>query len=69
MKRNAKVRLIREGVVFWEGSLTTLRRFKDDAREVATGYECGLSFANLQDFKEGDIIEAFELIEEKRTLD
>lgn len=69
MKRNAKVRLIREGIVFWEGSLTTLRRFKDDAREVAAGYECGLSFSNLQDFKEGDIVEAFELIEEKRTLD
>lgn len=69
MKRNAKVRLIREGVVFWEGSLTTLKRFKDDAREVATGYECGMSFSNLQDFREGDIVEAFELIEEKRTLD
>ncbi len=69
MKRNAKVRLIREGVVFWEGSLTTLKRFKDDAREVAAGYECGMSFSNLQDFREGDIVEAFELIEEKRTLD
>ncbi|MDO9509047.1 MAG: translation initiation factor IF-2 [Thermovirgaceae bacterium] len=69
MKRNAKVRLVREGVVFWEGSLTTLKRFKDDAREVATGYECGMSFSNLQDFREGDIVEAFELIEEKRTLD
>lgn len=69
MKRNAKVRLIREGVVSWEGALTTLRRFKDDAREVAAGYECGLSFSSLQDFKEGDIVEAFELVEEKRTLD
>ena len=69
MKRNAKVRLIREGIVSWEGSLTTLRRFKDDAREVAAGYECGLSFSNFQDFREGDIVEAFELIEEKRTLD
>lgn len=69
MKRNAKVRLIREGIVSWEGSLATLRRFKDDAREVAAGYECGLSFSNFQDFKEGDIVEVFELIEEKRTLD
>lgn len=69
IKRNAKARLIRDGVVYWEGSLSALRRFKDDAREVAAGYECGMSFSNQQDFKEGDMIEVFEFVEEKRTLD
>jgi len=69
IKRGAKVRLIREGVVFWEGSLSALRRFKDDAREVSAGYECGMSFSNQQDFQEGDIVEAFELVEERRTLE
>ncbi|HAK40601.1 MAG TPA: translation initiation factor IF-2, partial [Synergistaceae bacterium] len=69
IKRGAKVRLVRDGVVYWEGNLSALRRFKDDAREVASGYECGMSFSNQQDFHEGDIVEAFELVEEKRTLD
>lgn len=69
VRRNAKVRIVRDGVVIWEGSLTTLKRFKDDAREVAAGYECGMSFANYQDFREGDLVEVFELVEEKRTLD
>ncbi|MEA3508071.1 MAG: translation initiation factor IF-2, partial [Synergistota bacterium] len=69
VRRNAKVRIVRDGVVIWEGSLTTLKRFKDDAREVAAGYECGMSFANYQDFKEGDLVEVFELVEEKRMLD
>ncbi len=68
IKRGSKVRLIRERVVYWEGELSVLRRFKDDAAEVAAGYECGMSFAKFQDFKEGDIIEAYEMIEEKRTL-
>ena len=69
IKRGAKVRLVRDGVVYWEGNLSALRRFKDDAREVTSGYECGMSFSNQQDFHEGDIVEAFELVEEKRTLD
>ena len=69
LRRNAKVRLIRDGVVFWEGALTSLKRFKDDAREVAAGYECGLSFANFQDFREGDVIEDYELVKEKKHLD
>ena len=69
IKRGAKVRLIRDGVVFWEGGLSALRRFKDDAREVSAGYECGMSFSNQQDFQEGDIVEAFELVEERRTLE
>jgi len=69
IKRNAKVRLIRDGVVIWDGSLDTLKRFKDDVREVKAGYECGMNLANFQDIREGDILEAYELVEEKRTLD
>lgn len=69
IRRNAKVRLIRDGIVIWEGALSSLKRFKDDVREVSAGYECGLSFANFQDFKENDIIEAFEILQEKQHLD
>jgi translation initiation factor IF-2 len=69
IKRNAKVRLIRDGVVIWDGSLDALKRFKDDVREVKAGYECGMNLANYQDVQEGDILEAYELVEEKRTLD
>ncbi len=68
IRRNAKARLIRNGIVLWDGSLANLRRFKDDAREVAAGYECGISLSNFQDFEEGDIVEAYEIIEEKRHL-
>ena len=49
LKRNSKVRLIREGVVYWEGTLSDLKRFKDDVKEVSQGYECGMSFTNFQD--------------------
>lgn len=58
--RNASVRLIREGRVIYEGKLSSLKRFKDDAREVAAGYECGIGIENYNDLKVGDIIEAFE---------
>lgn len=68
VKRTAKARLLRHGVVLWHGSLANLRRFKDDVREVAAGYECGISLSNYQDFEEGDIIEAYEIVEEKRRL-
>ncbi|MBL3539250.1 translation initiation factor IF-2 [Aminivibrio sp.] len=68
IRRNAKVRLIRSGIVLWDGSLSNLRRFKDDAKEVAAGYECGISLSNYQDFEEGDILEAYEIVEEKRHL-
>ncbi len=68
IRRNAKVRLIRGGIVLWDGSLSNLRRFKDDAKEVAAGYECGISLSNYQDFEEGDILEAYEIVEEKRHL-
>lgn len=69
IRRNSKVRIIRNGIVSWQGTLSNLRRFKDDAKEVAAGYECGISLYNFQDFKEGDIIEAYELVEEKRYLE
>ena len=59
MVRNASVRLLRDNVVIYEGKLASLKRFKDDVREVASGYECGLSLQNYNDIKEGDIIEAF----------
>jgi translation initiation factor IF-2 len=63
--RNAKYRLVRDGIVVWTGEINALRRFKDEVKEVATGYECGITLANYQDFKPGDILEAFELREVK----
>ncbi|HCL79447.1 MAG TPA: translation initiation factor IF-2 [Synergistaceae bacterium] len=68
IRRTAKARLLRGGVVLWDGSLANLRRFKDDVREVSAGYECGISLSNYQDFEEGDIVEAYEIVEEKRHL-
>ncbi len=61
--RNSQVRLLREGIIIHEGKLASLKRFKDDVREVATGYECGISIEKYNDIKEGDIIEAFEMRE------
>jgi translation initiation factor IF-2 len=60
VKRGAGVRLLRDGVVIHNGELTQLKRFKDDVREVSRGYECGLSFANYNDLREGDMVECFE---------
>jgi translation initiation factor IF-2 len=60
VKRGTGVRVLRDNVVIHNGELTQLKRFKDDVREVARGYECGLSFANFQDLQEGDVIECFE---------
>ncbi len=65
--RGSKVRFLREGTIIWKGSVTSLRRFKDDAREVAAGYECGIGLSDYQDLKEGDIIETFEEREIPRT--
>ena len=59
--RNSQVRLLRDNVVVYEGKLATLRRFKDDVKEVASGYECGMGLENYNDIKAGDIIEAFEM--------
>lgn len=64
--RHAEARLLRDHVVIHEGKLNTLRRFKDDVREVSEGYECGMSFERFSDIKEGDIIEAFRMEEVKR---
>ncbi|AKL95433.1 translation initiation factor IF-2 [Clostridium aceticum] len=64
--RNAKVRLVRDGIVIHDGVIGSLRRFKDDAKEVATGYECGIGIDNFNDLKEGDIIEAYQMQEIKR---
>ena len=68
IKRSNNIRLIRDGIVIFTGELDSLKRFKEDAREVAAGYECGVSVKNFNDIKVGDIIEAFEEVEEKRTL-
>jgi translation initiation factor IF-2 len=65
--RQAEVRLVREGIVIHEGKISSLKRFKDDAKEVAQGYECGIGIENYNDLKEGDIIEAFIIEEIKRT--
>jgi translation initiation factor IF-2 len=61
--RGAKARLVRDGVVVYDGRIGSLRRFKDDVRTVAAGYECGIGLDNFQDVKEGDQIEAYEMVE------
>ncbi len=66
INRHEKVRVIRDGIVLVEAALSSLKRFKDDVREVATGYECGLSIERFNDFKEGDIIEGFKMVEIER---
>ncbi|GAB7079014.1 translation initiation factor IF-2 [Megalodesulfovibrio paquesii] len=66
--RNAGVRLLRNGVVIYTGAVTSLKRFKDDAKEVLKGYECGIGLEKFNDIKVGDYIEAFEHVEEARTL-
>jgi translation initiation factor IF-2 len=68
VNRNTRIRLIRDGIVLHSGSLGSLKRFKDDVREVSAGYECGLNIQNFNDIKIGDIIEGYEETEKKRTL-
>lgn len=68
IKRGAKVRLLRDDVVIHDGQLKTLKRFKDDVKEVAHGYECGIAFEHYEDIKEGDLLEVYEIIEEKQKL-
>ncbi|MGI6046388.1 MAG: translation initiation factor IF-2 [Petrimonas sp.] len=68
IKRTNKIRLIRDGIVIFTGELDSLKRFKEDVREVLSGYECGISIKNFNDIKVGDIIEAYEQIEVKKTL-
>lgn len=69
LHRNNKVRLIRDGIVIYTGNLGSLKRFKEDVKEVFKGYECGLNIENFNDIKVGDIIEGFETYEVKRSLD
>jgi len=68
VRRGAKVRLLRDNVVVHEGSLKSLKRFKDEVREVKEGYECGMAFENYQDIQAGDVIECFEIEQVARTL-
>ncbi len=68
IKRTSKVRVIRDGIVIYTGELGSLKRFKDDVKEVVSGYDCGLSIQGYNDIREGDIIEAFEEVEVKKTL-
>ncbi|MGG7663469.1 translation initiation factor IF-2 [Dyadobacter sp. BHUBP1] len=68
VKRNNKIRVIRDGIVLYTGEIDSLKRYKDDVQEVRNGYECGLSIKNYNDIEIGDIIESFELREVKRTL-
>jgi len=65
--RGSKVRFLREGTVIWKGAIQSLRRFKDDVREVASGFECGIGLSDFQDLKEGDVIETYEEREIART--
>jgi translation initiation factor IF-2 len=66
--RNNKVRLLRDGIAIFDGTFASLKRFKDDVREVEQGFECGIGLENFNDIKVGDIIEAYKVIETKRTL-
>nr|WP_294790533.1 translation initiation factor IF-2 [uncultured Mucilaginibacter sp.] len=68
ISRNSKIRIVREGVVIYTGELASLKRYKDDVKEVATGYECGLNINNFNNIEVGDIVEAYENVEVKRKL-
>jgi translation initiation factor IF-2 len=68
LSRNTKVRVVRDGIVVFSGELASLKRFKDDVKEVSSGYECGLSISGFNDIKVGDIIEGYEQVAVKRTL-
>lgn len=68
VRRNSRVRVVRAGVVLWDGGISTLRHFKDEVRELKAGFDCGIALSGFQDFAEGDILETYEIIEEKRTL-
>jgi translation initiation factor IF-2 len=68
VKRNAQVRVLRDNVVIHTGDIDSLKRFKDDVREVKAGFECGMSLKNFSDLKEGDQLEVFEVVEVARSL-
>ena len=67
IKRNSKVRLLRNDIVVYEGELSSLKRFENDVKEVATGYECGITLENFDDIKVGDIIEPYYMKEVKKS--
>ena len=67
--RNSNVRVIRDSIVIFDGKLSSLKRFTDDVKEVVAGYECGLTIEKYQDIKENDVLEVYEVVEEKRTLE
>ena len=67
--RASKVRIVRNSIVIYDGTLSSLRRFQDDAKEVTVGYECGIGIDKYNDLKEGDMLEVYQLVEEKRTLE
>jgi translation initiation factor IF-2 len=69
IERNHDIRIIRDGVVVYTGKLGSLKRFKDDVKEVRQGFDCGLNIANFNDIKVGDVVEAYQMVEVKRTLD
>ena len=62
-ERDCKTRIVRDGIVIYDGKLASLKRFKDDVKEVRAGYECGFVFENFNDIKEGDQVEAFKMVE------
>jgi translation initiation factor IF-2 len=68
VSRNNKVRLVRDGIVMYTGELASLKRFKDDVKDVSAGFECGLNIKNYNDIQVGDIVEAFEEVEVMRKL-
>jgi translation initiation factor IF-2 len=68
IERNAKARVLRDQVVVYDGKINSLKRFKDDAKEVKAGFECGIGVENFNDVKAGDILEAYELVEQKPEL-
>ena len=68
MTRNTKVRVIRDGIVVYTGELGSLKRFKDDVKEVTSGYECGLNINDFNDIKVGDIVEGYQTVQVKKTL-
>ena len=69
VERNNPVRIVRDGVVIYDGNISALKRFKDDVREVTSGYECGISIQNYNDLKVGDVFESYKITESKRTLE
>ncbi len=69
IKRNATARLVRNGVVLWEGEISSLKHFKEDRREMVAGFECGIGLARYNDIKVGDTIESFEIVKIARELE